>query len=353
MGGDWARRVGLAWAGAVALTLGGLVAPSTACGCGAYVPSDGDAAVGGETSLVRFDGSTEQIVMKLQVEGTSSEAAWVLPVPTTAEVSLGDAEVFDTLERLTAPRVEHRTDWTPDLSFFTDLLGVDRGDTAGAPQGGVDVRESARIGPFEVARLAGTDSGAVADWLESNGFALADATAAGLDAYTTDGWEVVAARLAPDGDAALGNGALTPLQVTFETDELLYPMRLSRGADTPQTVRLYLLADHKVEPSTHPTGGESTIAFAGRVTAQQAGDSLSPSLADGTDYLTRWDDTFFTPAEISDDYRFAQAVDDDPYQRVDMVVDDRGWATGLALTVAALLLIVVAVVGLALRSRRR
>jgi hypothetical protein len=97
MAGGWRRRAALAGVAAAALTLAGLVAPSTACGCGAYLPSDGDAAVAGETSLVRFDGRSEQIVMELHVEGTSSEAAWLLPVPTTAEVSLGDAEVFDAL----------------------------------------------------------------------------------------------------------------------------------------------------------------------------------------------------------------------------------------------------------------
>jgi hypothetical protein len=214
----------------------------------------------------------------------------------------------------------------------------------------VDVRQSARIGPFEVARLAG-DSGAVAAWLESNGFGLPDGIAAGLAAYTDVGWEVVAARLAPDGDADLGDGALTPLQVTFDTDELVYPMRLSRGADVPQEVHLYVLADHKVEPSTHPTGGASTIAFAGRVPTQ-AGGPLSSQLADGTDYLTRWDDFFFDPSEITDDYRFAQADDDEPYQRVDVVVDDRGWISGLALT-AALVLVLAAAVGWAVRSRSR
>ena len=164
---------------------------------------------------------------------------------------------------------------------------------------------------------------------------------------------MVAARLAPEGDAGLGNGDITPLAIAFDTDELVYPMQLSRGADVPQQVRLYVLADHKVEPSTHPTGSESTIAFAGRVTAQQAGEPLSSHLADGTDYLTRWDDTFFVPDQITDDYVFAQAGDDEPFQQVDVVVDDRGWVTGLALTVAMVLLLVVAVVGLVLRNRRR
>ncbi|UZJ34058.1 DUF2330 domain-containing protein [Streptomyces endophytica] len=65
-------------------------------------------AVGRETSVVRWDGKTEQIVMSLQVNGTAPDAAWIMPVPHRATVRLGDPAVFDRLATLTEPAVAQR-----------------------------------------------------------------------------------------------------------------------------------------------------------------------------------------------------------------------------------------------------
>src|SRR5918998_1700087 len=82
-----------------------IVAPVAACGCGAYIPREGEARVAQERALIRWDGRTEDIVMELAVEGRSKEAAWILPLPTRAKVQLGDARLFDALQELTKPKV--------------------------------------------------------------------------------------------------------------------------------------------------------------------------------------------------------------------------------------------------------
>jgi hypothetical protein len=107
------RRVGLV----VALLLGGLATTLTAaawaCGCGAYIPGQQGASVVDESALIAWDGSREDILMSLRVAGSSDSAAWVMPVPSAAQVSLGEAEAFTELGRLTAPRVEYRDTWWP------------------------------------------------------------------------------------------------------------------------------------------------------------------------------------------------------------------------------------------------
>ena len=93
-----------AMGGLLRLTLAGLVAalalvvaPAAACGCGVYIPGEGEARVVQERALIRGDGRTEDIVMELSVEGRSREAAWILPVPWGATVQLGAARLFDVL----------------------------------------------------------------------------------------------------------------------------------------------------------------------------------------------------------------------------------------------------------------
>jgi hypothetical protein len=51
----------------------------------------------------------------------------------------------------------------------------------------VTVVDHTTVGPFEVAQLAGTDSGAVTDWLDAADFELPPALAGALDPYLAEG----------------------------------------------------------------------------------------------------------------------------------------------------------------------
>src|SRR5512135_25798 len=82
-----------------------LPAAVEACGCGIVLPREGSLDVSQERAIIRWDGQTEDIVMSLQVHGSASEAAWIMPVPTPAQVQLGDAKMFDFLQEFTKPRI--------------------------------------------------------------------------------------------------------------------------------------------------------------------------------------------------------------------------------------------------------
>ncbi|MFB7153955.1 DUF2330 domain-containing protein, partial [Streptomyces virginiae] len=94
----------------LATQVGSLISPAYACGCGAMIP-DGQTAIGvdRETSVVRWDGRTEQIVMRFTVGGNAQRAAWIMPVPGRATVELGDGDMFDELRELTRPERKTRT----------------------------------------------------------------------------------------------------------------------------------------------------------------------------------------------------------------------------------------------------
>lgn len=98
------RRIGLLMGALLALQVVSIVSPAYACGCGAMVHGTGtELAVRQETSAVRWDGRGEQIVMSLTVDGNAPKAAWIMPVPHRATVTLGDRALFSDLERATAP----------------------------------------------------------------------------------------------------------------------------------------------------------------------------------------------------------------------------------------------------------
>lgn len=94
----------------------------------------------------------------------------------------------------------------------------------------------------------------------------------------------MAIRLAPaDGDSVLG-GALDPLHLTFASDRLVYPMRLSKLARTEQHLRLYVLAAHRMEPRSTIGGGTPKVTYAGPIPAKSGGPL--PEFAGGERYLT-------------------------------------------------------------------
>lgn len=189
----------------VSLQLGSLISPAYACGCGAMVPSrDSQVSVDRETSVVGWDGRTEQIVMRLTVRGDAPEAAWIMPVPHRASVELGDPGLFSELSVLTEPELVTRHYFWPRSHDWPFSASGNVGDGAAAPSAAapsVEVVGRERLGPFDVARLAATDPEALEKWLRDNGFDLPDRLATALKPYVDQKWEYVAIRLAPASPA--------------------------------------------------------------------------------------------------------------------------------------------------------
>ncbi|MFF3952143.1 DUF2330 domain-containing protein [Streptomyces sp. NPDC001890] len=346
----------------VSLQLGSLISPAYACGCGAMVPSkESQVSVDEETSVVDWDGRTEQIVMRLTVRGNAPEAAWIMPVPHRASVELGDPALFSELYLLSAPeRVTRHYFWPRSRDWpLGGSGGV--GDSAAAPSAGartVDVVGRQLLGPFDVARLAATDPEALQKWLEDNGFDLPDRLATALKPYVEQKWEYVAIRLAPRDDGIPLGGPLQPLRLTFASDRLVYPMRLSKLASTPQRLGLYVLADHRMEPSG-PIGGDAPqVTYAGRIDPRSSSeDTDSVEKLTGADpvFLTAIKQSFPHPERIDGDHRLRAADADTPYRMT--VYRDRLLTVGdipvWVLSLLAVVLLAVAAVLLKRRARRR
>ncbi|WP_442810169.1 DUF2330 domain-containing protein [Streptomyces sp. NBC_01197] len=336
--------------------LGSLVAPAYACGCGALVHDPASRLnVDRETSAVRWDGHSEQIVMSLTVAGNAAQAAWIMPVPHRATVTLGDNALFDALDSVTAPVHRTRDHFWPDGGDwpFGSGSGGDGASAAarpaGAPAVGVVGRE--RLGPFDVARLTATDPRALDSWLRLNGFRMPAGMPEDLKPYVDRKWEYVAVRLAPDRRGGTLAGVLDPLRLSFASDRLVYPMRLSRRARNPQTLGLYVLAAHRMEPRGTIGGLPPVVTYAGRIPSTGA----LGRFADGERYLTALEQSFPLPSRINGDHVLRRTASDRPYQRViyeEKLLTVGGVAVWL-LTVGGVLLVLVAAALLLVAARGR
>ncbi|WP_328539032.1 DUF2330 domain-containing protein [Streptomyces sp. NBC_00344] len=337
--------------------LGSLMAPAYACGCGALVHDPSSRLnVDRETSAVRWDGRSEQIVMSLTVDGDAEQAAWIMPVPHRASVALGDSTLFDALESVTAPVHRTRDHFWPHSGDWPFGGHADPGDSAAAPPAagarpvGVVGRE--RLGPFDVAELTATDPKALGGWLGRNGFHLPEGLSGDLQPYVDRKWEYVAIRLAPESTGKPLAGTLDPLRLTFASDRLVYPMRLSRRAKTPQSLGLYVLAAHRMEPTGAIGGLPPVVTYAGKVAAT----GELGRFADGQRYLTAVEQSFPVPSRIDGDHRMARTASDTPFQRVvyrDRLLTAGGIPAWLLTAAVALLTLAAGALRLVRAGRRR
>ncbi|KOX23937.1 hypothetical protein ADK67_19310 [Saccharothrix sp. NRRL B-16348] len=313
-------------------------AMSGACACGAFIANDKLRAQQ-ETALVELTGRTESITLSVQARSEATQAAFLMPVPARARFEVAEGELFTELDRISRPDVEVRR------------VVVD-GDGAGAPpqsDRGATVVDHVEVGPYEVAQLAGTDATAVTEWLGANDFTLPPALGGALVPYLAEGWLVVAVRLAPTS-GSLSDG-LPPMRLAFETDTPVYPMRLSATAEGRQPLRLYVLADHRMDiTNPAPTSSAPDLTFAGEVKPDPQYPTLSATLT-GPRFLTRYD-AEFRPAKITDDIRFTRAATDEPHRAV-VIVKEYVRSPWPMPAVPLILMGLVLVVGAVVVVRRR
>ena len=206
-----------------------LLTPTADAFCGTYVGGAGDLYnSASRVAMARF-GDQTTITMANDVQGDTSDFAVVVPVPEIPgpdDVNVIDPEVFERLDGYSEPRlVSYECD-----DFFGDQYDADSsggGDDGGEEDTGsvVDVEARYIVGEYEIVILSATESGALVEWLQASGYAVADASAALLQEYIDGGSYFFAAKVGPDAEIESGD-TLSPLQFSYESETWALPVRL-------------------------------------------------------------------------------------------------------------------------------
>ncbi|MFX4272687.1 DUF2330 domain-containing protein [Propionibacteriaceae bacterium Y1685] len=288
---------------------GTVAAPAYACACGAAEPAQNtDLDITSESAVVVHDGKREQIAISLGLSTNSSDLAFMMPVPTKAEVSLADEDVFSDLARHTRPEVKYR------YTYFDFGGGPGSG---GAPEGssrtgGPQVLGRQQVGQYDVVQLAG-DRDEVGDWLADNGFRTRDKVLDVLGTYLSKGWAVMAVKLAFEPDKSFA-GDLAPLLLDFPSDELVYPMELSSLVTGQQLVRMYVFAPQRVDARIGDLPLHTTYAGAETAESLRRVSGAADLIGDRTMWLTAMEITV-GPGDVTSDMSFAAADDGDTPHR--------------------------------------
>lgn len=334
-------RVGAAIAAAALASVIGLavIPPAQACACGGVVAPDGvEVDISGENAVLSWDGTTERMLLSMNTLTEAADAGLLIPTPAPAEVALAETTVFSELETLTAPEVEIEYRWWPDLILEAP---EQEGPTH---QSAVSVLDTRQLGDLAVTTLAASDADALTAWLAANGYVMRDGLADSLVPYVSEGWYYVAVRLTTEAENL--SGALQPLDLRFESERLIYPMRLSAAATSDQAVRTYVFADYRVQRiDESAANGVSSVYFAGEVASTALTSTSLVEIVGQHRYLTVIDQSFDDPSEqIISDFQFGQAPSDTAVRQVQTTVRMRqimDLPAGPVLTISAMVVVLI------------
>ena len=186
---------------------------------------------------------------------------------------------------------------TAPVDLFTQLHAwhnpINRGedgsnslsDSDGPEPGGVEVLETVEAGPYEITPIQASGAEAVDAlnaYLSEEGFRpLADELAA---FYAEKGWTFLAVKVpSTSTGAGIENGALPPLQLSFETPNPVVPMKLEAGMGRFDA-RVYLFLDSGVKALELPS--YVSAAFTDASVSPESLDGAPSSVTDFVEGLT-------------------------------------------------------------------
>jgi len=221
----------------IAVVLGLLLSTVRLYADGCFVWNEGaDLHEPVQRAIIYFEDGREVLLLQVKYEGPAEDFAWIVPLPCRPEVTAIDADKSPFAE------MSIYTQWRRGWGYRR------REKAEPGMQDQVTVLERKTVGVYDIAVLAASKAGALNTWLNANGYAFPQNRNDVLAHYTGKKWVYVAMRI--DRDALessevkkLKTGRLQPIRFSFETKEMVYPLKISSVNAGETEVLLYLLAN--------------------------------------------------------------------------------------------------------------
>ena len=248
-----------------AVALAALAAPAQAF-CGFYV-AKADTGLFNKASkvVIARNGPRTVITMVNDYLGDPKEFAIVVPVPEIMkreQIHVTEGAIVEHLDAYTAPRLVEYFDDDPCMRRYM----MEKSTTAGAAQSSPAAEDTARalgvtieaqytVGEYDIVILSAEQSNGLQTWLTANGYRVPVKAGPVLDHYLANGMKFFVARVNLTEKTRLGYTMLRPLQLAFESDAFMLPIRLGMiNADGAQDLFVFTLTRNgRVETANYRT----------------------------------------------------------------------------------------------------
>ena len=236
--------------------------------CGFYV-ARADTSLFNRASqvvLVR-DGDRTVITMANDFQGEVEDFAVVIPVPTFIErgqINVADRALIEHLDAYTAPRLVEYHDPDPcarfDLRKHSAMNDAALPSTmqemgAAARSRGVTIEASYTVGEYDILILSAEESTGLIKWLVENDYRIPNGAQSVVESYLKQGMRFFVAKVNLSEQSKLGYSYLRPLQVAYESNRFMLPIRLGTlNAKDKQELYVYALTKTgRVETTNYRT----------------------------------------------------------------------------------------------------
>lgn len=236
--------------------------------CGFYV-ARADTSLFNRASqvvLVR-DGDRTVITMANDFQGDVEDFAVVIPVPTFIEreqINVADNGLIEHLDGYTAPRLVEYHDPDPCMRYealksmsMNDAASpeLDASQVAPGRSMGVTIEASYTVGEYDILILSATESNGLIRWLNENNYRIPKGAERVVDSYLKQDMRFFVAKVNLSERSKLGYSRLRPLQVAYESNKFMLPIRLGTlNAKGKQELYVYALTrSGRVETTNYRT----------------------------------------------------------------------------------------------------
>lgn len=224
--------------------------PTPAHACGGFFCSQIPVDQTGEQILFGMGNGQITATILINYAGEADDFAWVLPVASRPEITLGSATAFQRLDQRTQPTFN--LNWESQnaqcnwWSIYPPFAAAEDADANGGGGRGVTVVAEKEVGPFQTVVLDSTNTDDLIAWLDDNDYDQPPETRPLIDHYVRQGMMFVAVRLLKDEPT----GAIQPITLSFAEPNPCVPLVLTQVAASPDMpVQLYLASEQRVVPN--------------------------------------------------------------------------------------------------------
>lgn len=236
--------------------------------CGFYVARADTSLFNSASQVVLVrDGDKTVITMANDFQGDVEDFAVVIPVPTFIErdqINVADRGLIEHLDAYTAPRLVEYHD--PDPCVRYELMSRQSADMAlpqskaalgdsAARSHGVTIEASYTVGEYDILILSAEESTGLIKWLGENDYRIPKGAEAVVDSYLKQDMRFFVAKVNLAEQSQLGYSYLRPLQVAYESNKFMLPIRLGTlNAQGKQELYVYgLTRTGRIETTNYRT----------------------------------------------------------------------------------------------------
>jgi len=243
-----------------------LSAPASAF-CGFYVAkADTDLFNDASKVAIARDGDRTVVTMASDYRGDASEFAMVIPVvdvPERGQINVANPALMEHLDAYTAPRLVEYFDENPcERREFERRLARVRQNSApesvpaisAEPEDlGVTIEAEYEVGEYDILILSAEESDGLITWLNQEGYNIPDGAEETVSAYLKRDMKFFVAKVSLERRD--GNAELRPIQVAYEDEEFMLPIRLGTvNAEGQQELFAFMLTkEGRVETTNYRT----------------------------------------------------------------------------------------------------